>query len=200
MSYGKGACTTAADVYSLAMVFWEIITARVPFDEPGVLSSAIHEKVVRGERPPIPADCPLEYAELMSKMWVGEAVLRPTAAEVREELILMKQRWSINQTLEQGSMLTSQGTMESSKGLFERGACCARRRDFKQEPDPQLQVQHEEVRSLLFRIFFADVVLLAVWQMWDERSRDEMHRSAGVFFGGGQSSDLTEHTISTFVA
>lgn len=43
---------------------------------------AVHKR----ERPPIPADCPADYTELMQRCWQNDAALRPTFKDVLASL------------------------------------------------------------------------------------------------------------------
>jgi Protein tyrosine and serine/threonine kinase len=43
---------------------------------------AVHKQ----ERPPIPADCPADYTELMQRCWQNDAALRPTFKDVLASL------------------------------------------------------------------------------------------------------------------
>ena len=60
--------TVKADVYGAGVIFWEIATRKNFFGEESFLS-IIEEKVLRGERPPIPTNCLAPYAALISDMW-----------------------------------------------------------------------------------------------------------------------------------
>lgn len=67
--------TVKADVYGAGVIFWEIVTRQNFFGETSFLS-VIEEKVLRGERPPIPSDCLPAYAALISDMWHQDAEKR----------------------------------------------------------------------------------------------------------------------------
>ena len=47
-----------------------------------MLCGAVHKR----ERPPIPADCPADYTELMQRCWQNDAALRPTFKDVLASL------------------------------------------------------------------------------------------------------------------
>jgi len=82
--YGK-----RADMYGLGMIFWEIASRKVPFEDvpnPFVIPSL----VAAGQRPDIPKDIPDEYklkvTSLIRFCWEGDRKKRPTAARVVQYL------------------------------------------------------------------------------------------------------------------
>lgn len=64
---------------------------QVPF--PGMAVGQVFWAVaVNNERPDIPADCPEDYAQLMTSCWDADPAARPTFAELRQVLMNMFQR------------------------------------------------------------------------------------------------------------
>jgi serine/threonine protein kinase len=77
---GKPVYTEAIDVYALGMTLWEIWTGHDPFDDTSTFS--IYSKVMGGERPPVPADAPIDYVNIMCLAWDQDPGMRPTAHEM----------------------------------------------------------------------------------------------------------------------
>lgn len=73
------------DVYSFAMVCYEILTGSVPFPD---ISSAIEVKrrVQKGKRPELPSHCPPELKALIERCWRHDPKERPKFGEICEEL------------------------------------------------------------------------------------------------------------------
>jgi len=65
--------TKAADVYSYAMVFFEVLTGKMPWSDaqgiPTILMSDLLPSILRGERPTLPPDCPAHLSAFISKCW-----------------------------------------------------------------------------------------------------------------------------------
>ncbi|KAG0590699.1 hypothetical protein KC19_1G120600 [Ceratodon purpureus] len=77
------------DVYSFAMVCYEILTCYEPFYEhwsPRI----IKERVLKGERPSLPDHCPPSLEELIKKCWMQEPKERPSFATICAELRYLK--------------------------------------------------------------------------------------------------------------
>jgi serine/threonine protein kinase len=71
----------ASDVYSFAIVMWEIWSRQIPWG--GLQPMVIMRKVVdKGERPPVPAGMPAELRDLMCRCWADKADDRPTFSEI----------------------------------------------------------------------------------------------------------------------
>lgn len=73
------------DVFSFAIVCWEIFTRKLPYPDlhqPWDVKNA----VVEGVRPPIPPDTPELYAQLIRNCWQDEPSKRPTFAAIAETL------------------------------------------------------------------------------------------------------------------
>ena len=66
-----------ADVFSFAIVMWELLTGRVPYADMTPLQAAVGV-VQKGLRPPIPANCPPALATLMQDCWVRNPKDRPS--------------------------------------------------------------------------------------------------------------------------
>jgi len=73
------------DVYSFGVILWEIVTRAEFFGEEKFMSN-IEEKVMNGERPPIPIECPFELSTLISRAWHQEPSSRPSFPEICEML------------------------------------------------------------------------------------------------------------------
>jgi len=78
-----------ADVYSLGVVMWEILTGRLPFEGDSFVEVAL--QIANGSRPPLEAITHEEgtvetLKDLMKKCWQSEPNQRPTMKEVVEEL------------------------------------------------------------------------------------------------------------------
>ena len=70
-----GKFTEAADVYSYAMVAWEVVTRSVPFHglNPVQIGVAVREQKLR---PPLPEDGPPGLGDLLSACWHDDPTLR----------------------------------------------------------------------------------------------------------------------------
>jgi len=83
--------TGKADVYSFAIIMWELLTRTKPYSEMEFMWE-IQEAIVNNERPPIPTDCDPDYASLMRDCWHPDPDKRPTFGEVVQRLTEMVRR------------------------------------------------------------------------------------------------------------
>ncbi|KAF5817327.1 putative protein kinase TKL-Pl-4 family [Helianthus annuus] len=77
--------TKKIDVYSFAIVMWELLTALTPFDDmtPEQAAFAVCQK---NARPPLPASCPWAFRELINRCWSTNPDKRPGFDEIVEVL------------------------------------------------------------------------------------------------------------------
>ncbi|CAN0195876.1 unnamed protein product, partial [Discosporangium mesarthrocarpum] len=86
-----------ADVYSYAMVLWEMATLRKPYE--GMRKDEFYRLVVRGSvRPPINKKWPSKLSALMQACWAEDMHKRPSFGEVGNQLQEMIQQ-GIDQNL-----------------------------------------------------------------------------------------------------
>ncbi|PNX87189.1 serine/threonine-protein kinase HT1-like protein, partial [Trifolium pratense] len=73
--------TKKVDVYSFAIVLWELITGLTPFDNmtPEQAAYAVTHK---NARPPLPSDCPLAFTNLIKRCWSSNPNKRPHFTEI----------------------------------------------------------------------------------------------------------------------
>lgn len=77
------------DVFSFAIILWELLTSRLPYaDMPSLAAAA--GVVERGLRPPVPADAPPAVADLMQRCWAADAAMRPPFTRICEELAAIR--------------------------------------------------------------------------------------------------------------
>ena len=77
--------TEKSDVYSYAIVLWEIWSRQVPWSD--LRPMQIMRKVVdKRERPPVPAGMPAGLRELMVRSWAHQPADRPDFAEIEAQL------------------------------------------------------------------------------------------------------------------
>ena len=74
----------ASDVYGYGMVLWEIASRQLPYQDAQNDTVAL-SWIKDGEKENIPADCPVEFGQIIQKTW-GLPEARPTAREVSTEL------------------------------------------------------------------------------------------------------------------
>ncbi|XP_026405312.1 serine/threonine-protein kinase STY8-like [Papaver somniferum] len=73
-----------ADVFSFAIVLWELTTAKVPYDTMTPLQAALG--VRQGLRPSIPENANPRLLDLMQRCWEGVPSSRPSFSEIISEL------------------------------------------------------------------------------------------------------------------
>lgn len=80
--------TWSSDVYSFAMVCYEILSGDMPFQE--VDSKELREAVCDDhERPELPANCPRDLLELIHECWETDPIKRPDIVNVHQRLSTM---------------------------------------------------------------------------------------------------------------
>lgn len=70
-----------ADVYSFAVVMWQLITREIPFEDKSTFDAAATVAMEHG-RPPFPANTPLPIRTLIESCWVDNAEERPSFNEI----------------------------------------------------------------------------------------------------------------------
>eukprot|EP01114_Cavostelium_apophysatum_P015199 TRINITY_DN4098_c0_g1_i1.p1 TRINITY_DN4098_c0_g1~~TRINITY_DN4098_c0_g1_i1.p1 ORF type:complete len:674 (-),score=153.00 TRINITY_DN4098_c0_g1_i1:2-2023(-) len=82
----QGDITSKSDVFSFAVLIWEIFEGgKIPW---GVELSSLDvgKKVIAGERLPCPEGCPDKLYQLMLRCWAKDPAERPSFADILEEL------------------------------------------------------------------------------------------------------------------
>ena len=78
-----------ADIYSFAMILFEMVTNTMPFDGLNPVQ-IIKEVAIKAARPAIPLTCHTGFKALINDCWHQEPQKRPTAAEVLARLEKMQ--------------------------------------------------------------------------------------------------------------
>jgi len=78
----------SADVYSFAMVLWELITRQDPWN--GVAPWEIPDLVMSGKRPEIPVSCSPDFAMLIKNCWHQDPSKRPSFKQIFAYLMKLK--------------------------------------------------------------------------------------------------------------
>jgi serine/threonine protein kinase len=88
----------SADVYSFAMLFFEVLTGKTPFDD--LPRKTLYQSICNGVRTPLPSEtyCPDYLSELIRRCWATRAEDRPEFPEICKMLqyckgILMRQQF-----------------------------------------------------------------------------------------------------------
>ena len=71
-----------SDIYSLAIVFWELYSCEIPFANKWSKTQIMWAVGKKGERPPIPDVTPASMKLLMEECWQSDFCQRPDAEEV----------------------------------------------------------------------------------------------------------------------
>jgi len=80
----KNPYTDKADIYALGIVFWEIASCQVPYENWEQQQLLFH--VFSGGRLEIPSSCPVEFKELIELCWHQEPKQRPTVSIVFDKI------------------------------------------------------------------------------------------------------------------
>ncbi|XP_042011880.1 serine/threonine-protein kinase STY46-like isoform X1 [Salvia splendens] len=78
-----------ADVFSFAIVLWELVTAKVPYDNMTPLQAALG--VRQGLRPELPINAHPTILSLMQRCWEAIPSKRPSFSEIRSEMEALQQ-------------------------------------------------------------------------------------------------------------
>ncbi|XP_021654048.2 serine/threonine-protein kinase STY8 isoform X2 [Hevea brasiliensis] len=78
-----------ADIFSFAIVLWELVTAKVPYDTMTPLQAALG--VRQGLRPELPQDAHPKLLDLMQRCWKTTPANRPPFSEITVELEILLQ-------------------------------------------------------------------------------------------------------------
>ncbi len=74
-----------ADVFSYAVVLWELLTCKVPYSDMTPLQAAVGV-VQKGLRPGVPPACPPALSDIMTACWAQVPSMRPSFRELTPRL------------------------------------------------------------------------------------------------------------------
>src|SRR3990170_2226354 len=74
--------TPASNIYSFAMIMWELTSLVPPFDD-RAHDFHLSLSICKGERPEIVEDTPQCYIDLMKRCWDNDPLKRPNASDIR---------------------------------------------------------------------------------------------------------------------
>lgn len=109
----RATCTTKSDVYSFAIVLWEMASGKLPYDEIAK-DWKVQKFVIEGGRPTVPEDWPLNYRALVQSCWDPLPEKRPSFEEVEKMLTDIERRLKLREETE------SKGSSKSSKSSGEK--------------------------------------------------------------------------------
>ena len=67
-----------SDIYSFGLILYEIASGMIPFNETNQFH-VLKETITNGQRPLIPEDCPIEFANIIIQCWDNDPKKRPTS-------------------------------------------------------------------------------------------------------------------------
>ncbi|KAG2302861.1 hypothetical protein Bca52824_031512 [Brassica carinata] len=88
--------THKADVYSFAMVCFELITGKVPFEDRHLQGDEMGKNIRNGERPLFPFPSPKYLVSLIKRCWHSEPSQRPTFSSICRILRYVKKFLVVN--------------------------------------------------------------------------------------------------------
>jgi hypothetical protein len=80
-------CSAESDVFSFAIIMWEVWYRRSAFE--GLNAPQIAYNITEGKRLPLEGSCPAELQNLISRSWQPEPTERPDFSEILSELKLL---------------------------------------------------------------------------------------------------------------
>lgn len=90
--------TEKADVYSFAIILWEMLTRQIPYA--GKNTMQVVRSVDRGERLSIPDNCPPDYAQLITDCWATDPAKRLSFAEILPRIEKMRANYLMQKAQE----------------------------------------------------------------------------------------------------
>jgi serine/threonine protein kinase len=115
-----------ADVFSFAIIMWEILTRKEPYEGRAGLGLAM-AVANEGIRPPVPAYCPAEWAALMTQSWAQDANERPSFEDILDRLSSLEVQ--VDAAL-RGAPVQAADTVEQREAAIAR-VMQARNKDFE---------------------------------------------------------------------
>eukprot|EP01123_Difflugia_compressa_P005677 TRINITY_DN1769_c0_g1_i2.p1 TRINITY_DN1769_c0_g1~~TRINITY_DN1769_c0_g1_i2.p1 ORF type:complete len:218 (+),score=36.09 TRINITY_DN1769_c0_g1_i2:56-655(+) len=104
--YGGGIFTAASDIYSMSIIFWEIVNRVItrtyvqPYAEFSNLKfdfQIIVQSATNGLRPTIPSNCPPAFRELIVDCWAPSQQARPSLEQIAQTLGVIEEQYLAHQ-------------------------------------------------------------------------------------------------------
>ncbi|OEL21926.1 Light-sensor Protein kinase [Dichanthelium oligosanthes] len=83
-------CSEKADVYSFAMICFELLTGKIPFEDNHLQGEHMSKNIRAGERPLFPFQAPKYLTNLTKRCWHGDPAQRPAFASICRVLRYVK--------------------------------------------------------------------------------------------------------------
>ncbi|KAG2617199.1 hypothetical protein PVAP13_3NG179083 [Panicum virgatum] len=95
-------CSEKADVYSFAMICFELLTGKIPFEDNHLQGEHMSKNIRAGERPLFPFQAPKYLTNLTRRCWHGDPAQRPAFASICRVLRYVKRFLVLNPADPQG--------------------------------------------------------------------------------------------------